>query len=330
MSALLEVHDLKKHFVKPAPAFAPKPIVYAVDGVSFAIARAETLALVGESGCGKTTLGRSVLGLHGITAGRIVWNGRRIDHLSAGALRPLRRQVQAVFQDSNRSLDPRMTVGDLIAEPLRNFGLVGGEQQTEQRVADLLDLVRLARTYARRRPHQLSGGERQRVGLARALAPRPDLIVCDEAVSALDTFTKLAIINLLKEIQRTLGTALLFIGHDLAVVDSIAHRIAVMYLGKIVEIGTREQIIAAPKHPYTAALLSAVLAPDPTTRGERIVLQGELPGAAHPPTGCRFHTRCPRDFARCHIEEPRLAQDSSDRDTVGQQVACHLYNGSGA
>ena len=322
---LLEVNDLKKHYIKRAPMYGPAAVVYAVDGVSFAIAPGETLALVGESGCGKSTVGRSVLRLHDITAGQVVLNGQRIDNLSARAMRPLRRHVQVVFQDSNTSLNPRMRVGDLIAEPMRNFAVAGSEVQIERRVAVLLDHVRLARSLAQRRPHQLSGGQRQRVCIARALAADPDLIVCDEAVSALDGFTRAQIIDLLKEIQRTLGLALLFISHDLAVVATIAHRIAVMYLGKIVEIGDQQQIFRSPKHPYTAALLSAVPVPDPDAARERIILKGDLPSVSHPPSGCRFHTRCPHAFDRCRIEEPLLLPIDADRS-----VACHLSGLSNA
>ena len=259
---LLEVNDLKKHFFVGSSLFgAGAATVYAVDGISFKIEKGETLALVGESGCGKSTVGRCILRLFKITAGQVILDGQRIDDLSVGALRPLRRRVQVVFQDPFSSLNPRLRVRDILAEPMRNFGLAKSAADLEARVARLMDVVRLPRDAVDRWPHEFSGGQRQRIGIARALAPEPDLIVCDEAVSALDVSVKAQIVNLLQDLQRELGLALLFISHDLAIVEHMTHRVAVMYLGKIVELAVKRQIFAAPKHPYTQALLSAVPVP---------------------------------------------------------------------
>jgi peptide/nickel transport system ATP-binding protein len=322
MSALLEVNDLKKYFaVRSGPLGLRSARVYAVDGVSFEIARGETLALVGESGCGKSTVGRAILRLFDITAGQVVLDGRRIDDLSIGALRPLRRRVQVVFQDPFASLNPRMRVRDILAEPMRNFGLASSPAEMEARVGALLDKVRLSRAVAQRWPHELSGGQRQRVGIARALAAEPDLIVCDEAVSALDVSVKAQIVNLLQDLQQELGLALLFISHDLAIVEHMTHRVAVMYLGKIVELAPKRNIFAAPKHPYTKALLSAVPVPEPGAARERIILKGDVPSPINPPKGCRFHTRCPYAFDRCRSEEPKLRLLADDHFT-----ACHLHD----
>jgi peptide/nickel transport system ATP-binding protein len=322
MSALLEVNDLKKHFaVRSGPLGLRSARVYAVDGVSFAIDRGETLALVGESGCGKSTVGRAILRLFDVTAGQVVLDGRRIDDLSPGALRPLRRRVQVVFQDPFASLNPRMRVRDILAEPMRNFALAASPAEMEARVDALLHKVRLPRAVAQRWPHELSGGQRQRVGIARALAAEPDLIVCDEAVSALDVSVKAQIVNLLQDLQQELGLALLFISHDLAIVEHMTHRVAVMYLGKIVELAPKRNIFAAPKHPYTKALLSAVPVPEPGAARDRIILKGDVPSPINPPKGCRFHTRCPYAFDRCRTEEPKLRLLQDDHFT-----ACHLHD----
>jgi peptide/nickel transport system ATP-binding protein len=314
-AALLEVNDLKKHFPLRGA------VVYAVDGVSFHVDKAETLALVGESGCGKSTVGRSILRLFDITAGQVVLDGRRIDDLSANALRPLRRRVQVVFQDPFSSLNPRMRVRDILAEPIRNFGLASSRADLEERVAKLMDTVRLPRDAVNRWPHEFSGGQRQRIGIARALAAEPDLIVCDEAVSALDVSVKAQIVNLLQDLQRELGLALLFISHDLAIVEHMTHRVAVMYLGKIVEIGPKRRIFSAPKHPYTEALLSAVPVPEPGAARQRIILKGDVPSPVNPPKGCRFHTRCPYVFDRCRTEEPLLRLQGE-----AHLAACHLHD----
>jgi len=321
MSALLEVNDLKKHF-PVSGGFLKAAKVYAVDGVSFEVNRGETLSLVGESGCGKSTVGRAILRLFDVTAGQVVLDGRRIDDLSAGALRPVRRRMQVVFQDPFSSLNPRMRVKDIVAEPIRNFGLAKSSADLDARVGTLIDRVRLPRDAADRWPHEFSGGQRQRIGIARALAAEPDLIICDEAVSALDVSVKAQIVNLLQDLQKELGLAMLFISHDLAIVEHMTHRVAVMYLGKIVELAPKREIFAAPKHPYTQALLSAVPVPQPGANRQRIILKGDVPSPIDPPKGCRFHTRCPYVFDRCRSEEPLL-------QPVGEQhfAACHLLDG---
>jgi peptide/nickel transport system ATP-binding protein len=317
---LLQVNDLKKHFpVRGHLLKRNASRVYAVDGVSFEIARGETLSLVGESGCGKSTVGRAILRLFDITAGQVVLDGQRIDDLSPDRLKQMRRRVQVVFQDPFSSLNPRLRVRAILAEPIRNFGLAKSSAELESKVAALMDTVRLPRDALDRRPHEFSGGQRQRICIARALAAEPDLIVCDEAVSALDVSVKAQIVNLLQDLQREFGLALLFISHDLAIVEHMTHRVAVMYLGKIVEVAPREQIFASPKHPYTKALLSAVPVPDPTIRRTPIILKGDVPSPINPPSGCRFHTRCPFVFDRCRTEEPELRQR-----TEGQWAACHL------
>jgi len=319
---LLEVNDLKKHFILHAGAFGgAAATVYAVDGVSFNIAKGETLSLVGESGCGKSTVGRCILRLFDITAGQVVLDGRRIDDLSAGALRPLRRRVQVVFQDPFSSLNPRMRVRDILAEPIRNFGLAKSRADLEARVQRLMDVVRLPRDAVGRWPHEFSGGQRQRIGIARALAAEPDLIVCDEAVSALDVSVKAQIVNLLYDLQQELGLAMLFISHDLAIVEHMTHRVAVMYLGKIVELAPKRQLFSAPKHPYTQALLSAVPVAEPGAARQRIILKGDVPSPINPPKGCRFHTRCPYVFDRCRTEEPPLRPTAA-----GHVAACHLHD----
>jgi peptide/nickel transport system ATP-binding protein len=320
MTALLQVNDLKKYFpVRGGPLGWSRNLVYAVDGVSLNIDRGETLALVGESGCGKSTVGRAILGLCDVTAGQVVLDGQRIDDLSANALRPLRRRIQAIFQDPFSTLNPRMRVRDIIAEPMRNFAVASTRAQVNARLGSLMDKVRLPRDAISRRPHEFSGGQRQRIGIARALAAEPELIVCDEAVSALDVSVKAQIVNLLQDLQRELGLALLFISHDLAIVEQITHRVAVMYLGKLAEVAPKRCIFAAPRHPYTKALLSAVPVPEPGTKRQRIILKGDVPSPTNPPKGCRFHTRCPHVFERCRTEEPELRLVAD-----GHFAACHL------
>ncbi|SJZ30545.1 peptide/nickel transport system ATP-binding protein [Enhydrobacter aerosaccus] len=317
---LLEVNDLKKYFpIKGGLLGGIKAQVHAVDGVSFHVSRGETLSLVGESGCGKSTVGRAILGLFDITAGQVVLDGKRIDQLSARVLRPLRRRMQVVFQDPFSSLNPRMKVRDIIAEPVRNFGLATSKADLEHKIRAVAELVRLPQDALGRWPHEFSGGQRQRIGIARALAAEPDLIICDEAVSALDVSVKAQIVNLLQELQKQLGLALLFISHDLAVVEHMTHRVAVMYLGRIVEMAPKREIFAAPRHPYTSALLSAVPVPEPATDRRRVVLKGDVPSPINLPSGCRFHTRCPYAFDRCRVEDPELRL--SDKDHF---VACHL------
>ncbi|WP_315737560.1 MULTISPECIES: oligopeptide/dipeptide ABC transporter ATP-binding protein [unclassified Bradyrhizobium] len=323
MSApLLQVNDLKKHFPIRSGLFGrAKSRVHAVDGVSFEIARGETLSLVGESGCGKSTVGRAILRLFDITAGQIVLDGLRIDDLGPHRLREMRRRVQVVFQDPFSSLNPRMRIRDILAEPINNFGLAKTAAERDARIAELMEIVRLPRDAVNRRPHEFSGGQRQRIGIARALAAKPDLIVCDEAVSALDVSVKAQIVNLLQDLQREFGLALLFISHDLAIVEHMTHRVAVMYLGRIVELAPRRQIFASPGHPYTRALLSAVPIPEPGAERTPIILKGDVPSPVNPPKGCRFNTRCPLAFDRCRVEAPELRLKGED-----QWVACHLEN----
>jgi peptide/nickel transport system ATP-binding protein len=320
---LLEVRNLKKYFALSGGLLgANRKFVRAVDGISFTIKRGETLALVGESGCGKSTVGKAILRLFDITEGEVLLDGRRIDELSTRQVRPLRREVQVVFQDPFSSLNPRMRVRDILAEPIRNFRLAKTAADMEARIAALLDKVRLPRDAADRWPHEFSGGQRQRIGIARALAPEPELIVCDEAVSALDVSVKAQIINLLQDLQRELGLALLFISHDLAIVEHISHRVAVMYLGRVVELADKRALFARPQHPYTEALLSAVPVPDPTAPSRRIILQGEVPSPIRPPPGCHFHTRCPYAEPRCRRDVPVMRQVAPDHT-----VACHLREG---
>jgi peptide/nickel transport system ATP-binding protein len=317
---LLQVNDLRKYFpIRGGLLGGKSGRVHAVDGVSFEIVRGETLSLVGESGCGKSTVGRAILRLFDITSGQIVLDGQRIDDLGPRGLHKMRRRVQVVFQDPFSSLNPRMRVRDILAEPIRNFGLAKSSAELDARVAELMEIVRLPRDALNRRPHEFSGGQRQRIGIARALAARPELIVCDEAVSALDVSVKAQIVNLLQDLQREFGLALLFISHDLAIVEHMTHRVAVMYLGKIVEVAPKRQIFAAPRHPYTKALLSAVPVPEPGVARAPMILKGDVPSPVNPPKGCRFHTRCPFVFDRCRSEEPQLRSVADD-----QWVACHL------
>jgi len=323
---LLEVNDLKKYFPLRRGLFGgSRAVVHAVDAVSFTIDRGETLSLVGESGCGKSTVGKAILRLFPLTEGQVILDGNRIDDLSDSALRPLRRRIQVVFQDPFSSLNPRMRIRDSLAEPLVNFGLAGSRAEIDEAVGRLLERVGLSRDAAKRWPHEFSGGQRQRIGIARALAAKPDLIICDEAVSALDVSVKAQIVNLLVDLQRDMGLALLFISHDLAIVEHMTHQVAVMYLGQIVEIAPRRAIFSAPRHPYTRALLSAVPVPDPGRTRGRIVLQGDVPSPVDPPPGCRFHTRCPLAAGRCRIEAPELRPAGH-----GHFVACHLAEGISA
>ena len=319
---LLQVNDLKKHFALGGGLFGRSArVLKAVDGLSFTVDRGETLSLVGESGCGKSTVAKALMRLYTPTAGQVVLAGRRIDDLSAGTLRPLRSRMQMVFQDPFSSLNPRMRVRAILAQPIRNFGLAKSSDDLEKRLYKLMDTVRLPRDAINRWPHEFSGGQRQRIGIARALAAEPDLIICDEAVSALDVSVKAQIVNLLQDLQKELGLALLFISHDLAIVEHMTHRVAVMYLGKMVEVAPRRQLFAAPKHPYTEALLSAVPVPEPGAGRKRIVLKGDVPSPINPPSGCRFHTRCPYVFDRCRTDEPRLKPTES-----GHFAACHLHD----
>jgi oligopeptide transport system ATP-binding protein len=319
---LLEVDNLVKHFSVDGGILGGSGArVRAVDGVSFTIRRGETLGLVGESGCGKTTTGRCILQLERPTSGRIVFEGVDLTKLEHQALRAVRRRVQVIFQDPYSSLNPRMTIGQILAEPLEVHGIVREKAARAARVQELLVQVGLLPQHAQRYPHQLSGGQRQRVGIARALAMEPVLIVCDEPVSALDVSIQAQIVNLLEDLQSRLGLTYLFIAHDLSVVRHLSDRVAVMYLGKIVEITDRQRLYEEPKHPYTRALLSAVPIPDPAVeaRREHTVLRGEVPSLLNPPSGCVFHPRCPIAVDRCSAEVPQLREIGS-----GHRAACHL------
>ena len=308
---LLEVRNLVKHFYVSGGLFGGREVVVrAVDDVSFAIHRAETLGLVGESGCGKTTTGRCILQLERPTRGQILFEDRDLATLGPEELRAVRRRMQVIFQDPYSSLNPRMTVGQIITEPLAVHRIVPDPVKREARVQELLGHVGLLPQHARRYPHQLSGGQRQRVGIARALAMEPALIVCDEPVSALDVSIQAQIINLLEDLQREFGLTYLFVAHDLSVVRHISDRVAVMYLGRIVELADRKALYDDPLHPYTRALLSAVPIPDPEleARREHIVLGGEVPSPLHPPSGCVFHPRCPIAIDRCRAVVPELRE----------------------
>jgi oligopeptide/dipeptide ABC transporter ATP-binding protein len=320
---VLEVEGLTKHFpVERGILRRPVAWVRAVDGVDFAISPGETLCLVGESGCGKSTVARLVLRLTEPSSGAIRLGGTDITALSEAEMAPWRRRVQMVFQDPYASLNPRLRVGQIVGEPLENFERLSAAERAD-RVGAILAKVGLRPEAATRYPFEFSGGQRQRIGIARALALRPDLIVADEPVSALDVSVQAQVLNLLMDLQEEFGLAFLFVSHDLAVVEHIGHRIAVMYLGKIVEIGPKDEVLSAPKHPYTQALIAAAPVPDPRARRERLVLEGDVPSPLNPPPGCRFHTRCPFALPRCREEEPRLKAVGA-----GHSAACHLLDGA--
>jgi len=323
---LLQVRNLRKHYISPKRWLRPaRPAIQAVDGVSFSVARGETLSLVGESGCGKTTTAKSVMRLVEPTSGSVQLEGEELLTLSANEMRLRRRQLQIIFQDPYASLNPRLTAGDIVAEPMRNFSSYGAGTAAErrERVQWLFSRVGLRPEAAKKYPHEFSGGQRQRLGIARALALNPKLIVCDEPVSALDVSVQAQVVNLLMDLQAEFGIAYLFVAHDLAVVRHISHRVAVMYLGHIVEIADRNTLFSAPLHPYTEILLSAVPVPNPRTPARRMLLQGDPPSPANPPSGCRFHTRCPMAQAVCKEQVPKLTERPSSSNG-GHWVACHF------
>jgi oligopeptide/dipeptide ABC transporter ATP-binding protein len=316
---LLEVQDLKKHFPVRRGVFARvRARVLAVDGISFTVGRAENLGLVGESGCGKSTAGKVILRLIEATAGSVRLEGQELLGLGRREMHPHRRHLQVIFQDPYASLNPRQPAGEIVGEPLANYGLAEGRARAA-RIAALFERVGLRPEHMRKYPHEFSGGQRQRLGIARALAVGPKLIVCDEPVSALDVSVQAQVINLLVDLQAEFGLSYLFIAHDLAVVEHISHRIAVMYLGEIVELADRVALFRNPLHPYTEALLAAVPVPDPDFKKPRVILTGEVPSPINPPSGCRFHTRCPYVMTRCRQEAPRFREV-----TPGHFVACHL------
>ena len=317
---LVRVENLRMHFPVYAGLLRRQVgAVKAVDGISFEIRKGETLALVGESGCGKSTTGRALLRLYKATDGRIMFDGADIAAIEGEALRRIRPRMQMIFQDPQASLNPRMTVGSIIAEPLTEHSVYSGEKRKE-RVRELLDQVGLNPDFVNRYPHEFSGGQRQRIGIARALALEPDFIVCDEPIAALDVSIQAQVVNLLQDLQKKLGLTYLFISHDLSMVKHIADRVAVMYLGKMVELADVKTLFASPKHPYTKALLSAVPVPDPEVEANRrrIILTGDIPDPTNPPKGCKFCTRCPEAIERCFVEEPIWREVDP-----GRQVACH-------
>jgi oligopeptide/dipeptide ABC transporter ATP-binding protein len=325
MSNLVEIRNLTKDFpIKGGVLRRTVANVRAVDNVSFDIAAGEAVGLVGESGCGKTTLGRMLVRLLDPTAGTINFEGSDIAHAEGNELKRMRQKVQMIFQDPFSSLDPRSQVGDSIAEGLKIHG-IGDADERHERVLEMLDIVGLEPYHARRFPHEFSGGQRQRIGIARALILKPDFVVADEPVSALDVSVQAQVLNLLRELQRELSLTLLFIAHNLAVVEHVSDRVAVMYLGKIVEMTDRDTLYRSPQHPYTQALLSAIPIPDPTLERRRIVLQGDVPSPLNPPPGCRFHPRCPIAVEGiCNVDEPQLLQAPAE---IPHTAACHLKTG---
>ena len=315
---ILRVRNLKKYFQVGGGLLGGHGLtIRAVDDVSFSVQPGETFGLVGESGCGKTTLGQTIIRLYDPTSGQVEFNGTDISALSGRQMRPFRRDLQMIFQDPSASLDPRMTVGSVISEPLNVFG-IGSKQERQERVQELLRVVGLNAYFANRYPHEFSGGQRQRIGIARALALNPKLVICDEPVSALDVSIQAQVLNLLKRLQEQFSLTYLFIAHNLAVVAHISDRVGVMYLGKLVEIGEAREITERPRHPYTQALISAVPVPDPMRSRGRIILQGDVPSPANPPTGCRFNPRCPIARPNCAVDEPQLRLVADNH-----WVACH-------
>ncbi|MGL6169393.1 MAG: ABC transporter ATP-binding protein [Fusobacteriaceae bacterium] len=319
---LIEIKNICKYFEqKKAFPFGKKSFLKAVDDVSLEIKKGETLGLVGESGCGKTTLGRTILKLYESTSGEIKYDGKNIENLNFKEISPFRKKIQMIFQDPYASLNPRQTVGDIVGEPMEIHNLYAKEE-IPKKVLEILELVGLNSSHMSRYPHEFSGGQRQRVGIARALACSPEFIVCDEPISALDVSIQAQIVNVLEELQEKLGLTYLFIAHDLSMVKHISDRVGIMYLGKLVEIAPSDSIYENPLHPYTKALLSAIPIPDPdlSASRDRIVLEGDIPTPIDPPPGCRFKTRCPSVMEKCQCEEPKLKEVES-----GHKVACHLY-----
>ncbi len=320
---IIEVRNLKKYFTKKTGLFGQKvKHIKAVDDISFSIKKGETLGLVGESGCGKSTTGRTLIRLYDVTGGEIIYNGVDLAKMSQSELMPYRKKIQMIFQDPYASLNTRMTVGDIIGEPLDIHNIASGEER-QQIIWDLLEKVGLNKEHANRYPHEFSGGQRQRIGIARALAVNPEFIICDEPISALDVSIQAQVVNMLEDLQKEFGLTYLFIAHDLSMVKYISDRIGVMYLGKMVEIADSDELYNDPQHPYSQALLSSIPIPDPDAmkKSQRIILQGEVPSPINPPSGCRFRTRCRYAFDRCEVEEPKL-QDIGN----GRMVSCHLMD----
>lgn len=318
---LLRVEDLKIYYLVAGIGFGKKEFVKAVDGVTFEVKKGEVFGIVGESGCGKSTLGRGVCKLENLTSGHVYLDGEDITEYNDLRMRSVRKKVQMVFQDPYASLNPRMSVFDIIAEPLLVHHLYQDKADLEKKVLDLLHRVGLDDYHANRYPHEFSGGQRQRIGIARALAVEPSLIIADEPVSALDVSIQAQVLNLLNELKHDLDLTYIFVAHDLSVVEYISDRVGVMYLGNFVEVGEKEKIYSNPMHPYTQALLSAVPVPDPTAKRERILLEGSIPSAHKPPTGCKFHTRCPKCMECCKTQAPERYEVDD-----GHYVYCHLYD----
>ena len=318
---LLRVEDLKIYYPVAGSGFGKKEFVKAVDGVTFEVKKGEVFGIVGESGCGKSTLGRGVCKLENLTSGHVYLDGEDITEYNDRRMRSIRKKVQMVFQDPYASLNPRMSVFDIIAEPLLVHHLYQDKADLEKKVLDLLHRVGLDDYHANRYPHEFSGGQRQRIGIARALAVEPTLIIADEPVSALDVSIQAQVLNLLNELKHDLDLTYIFVAHDLSVVEYISDRVGVMYLGNFVEVGEKEKIYSNPMHPYTQALLSAVPVPDPTAKRERILLEGSIPSAHKPPTGCKFHTRCPKCMECCKTQAPERYEVDD-----GHYVYCHLYD----
>jgi len=324
MSAILDVRNLVKHFpVRRGILGGERRYVRAVDGVSFTVGSQETLGLVGESGCGKSTVGRTILRLLAPTSGEVWFRGRNILALGEEEVRSLRREMQIVFQDPFGALNPRLTVEQIVGEPLKNHG-IGNRRERREKVEEALTMVGLLPEHLKRFPHEFSGGQRQRIGIARALVLRPQLVVADEPVSALDVSVQAQVLNLIARLQRELRLSIMLISHDLGVVRHISRRVAVMYLGEIVEVAPAGDLYGNPLHPYTQALLSAVPVPNPRLAKKRIVLAGDVPSPIDPPSGCRFHPRCPRRMEICPVEPPKTRQVA-----LGHLVACHLYDTQG-